>query len=120
MSDGDTIKLTEDIDYSSYVKVSESEAGQILNLANNSVLDLNGNDLKVQKLSIAFQGNNVTLKDGSITALPSTTYALFIWDDENKTNNLYEKDGSHICYPSCLSIPGGNYICKDRARKTAP
>ena len=26
------------------------------------------------------------------------------------SNNLYEKDGSHICYPSCLSIPGGDYI----------
>ena len=83
---GDTLKIVEDIDYSDVVRKSESEAGHILNLPADSTVDLNSQTLKVQKLSIAFQGDNLTLKNGNIQAKPETSYGLFLWDDNHATH----------------------------------
>lgn len=79
---GDTLKVVEDIDYSAVTAAN----GHMLNLPNDSTLDLNGNTLRVQKLSLAYQGNDITIKNGNIVANPETSYGLFLWDDNHATH----------------------------------
>lgn len=58
------------------------------NLADNAVLDLNGNELEVPFLTAIFQGKNISIRNGSIVS--NADYPLFVGNGTKETNAVIE------------------------------
>ena len=80
---GKSILLSKDITIS-----TEQDDYTEYNLAENATLDLNGNTLTVPFLKGIFQGENVTLKNGTVESKAS--YPLFIGNGTEKTSITVE------------------------------
>lgn len=86
---GDTIMLTEDHDMTQAGVVSPS----------NRIIDLNGHTLSSTGFTFVIEGTNITIQNGT-TSGNSTTYGLFIGDEETTDNvtvqNITVKGGINI------------------------
>ncbi len=80
---GKSILLSKDITIS-----TEQDNYTEYNLAKNATLDLNGNTLTVPFLKGIFQGENVTLKNGTVES--KADYPLFIGNGTEKTSITVE------------------------------
>lgn len=87
---GGNLALTEDITIESEYTSSGSIIPQVITIADNSVLDLQGNTITNDNFGLILQGNNVTVQNGTLEAVKvynSDSYAIFI-GDEGETNNF--------------------------------
>lgn len=81
-----TITLTADMDLSNLNEKPEKPDAPVALDISGKVLDLNSHKISANNFTVAFQGTNCTIKNGTFDA-KGGSYALFI-GDEGTTNNL--------------------------------
>lgn len=99
---GGTVTLTDNMDLSSYENSDYGTPLNVVNFPEDATYDLNGQTVETRNFAVAYQGNDLTIKNGTFVALPrfasqdatSTygSYALFLWDNDNVSNNITIKN----------------------------
>ena len=83
---GTYVKLTKDIDTTQKL---EKDAHDVVEAADNCTIDLNGFTFKAKNFTVAFEGNNLTIKNGKFDS-NGGSYALFVGDEGGSKNVVVE------------------------------
>ena len=99
VAQGETLKLQNDLDLTEYTRIDGGTPGHMLNFPDNATLDLNGKTITTRNLAVSYQGDNLTIQNGTLLAEPinaQTTgkgsYALFLWDNDNTSHGITVKN----------------------------
>ena len=95
VSEGGTVNIENNLDLSDYIRIDPNTPGNMMNFPDNAKLDLNGNTVITHNMAVSYQGNNLTIENGNFVALDNAagstnpgSYALFLWDNDNYSNNV--------------------------------
>lgn len=86
VNEGETITLLKDLDLTNHA----SFAYYVMDFPNNVTLDLNSYTIKSLNAGVVYQGNDLTIKNGSFVTPEGNSYALFVGDETETSNYLIE------------------------------
>ena len=105
LNEGGTLTVENDLDLTEYTRIDAGTPGNILSLPQNATIDLNGKTITNRNFAFSYQGDDLTIKNGTIKAemvgeTPATyetatgkgSYAIFLWDEENTSHGVNLKN----------------------------